>query len=30
LAFTPSKALILATHNALFRVDVEVAGRPMP
>jgi sugar lactone lactonase YvrE len=30
LAFTPSKSLILATHNALFRVDVEIAGRPMP
>ena len=30
LAFTPSRALILATHNALFRVDVNIAGRPMP
>jgi hypothetical protein len=30
LAFTPSRALILATHNALFRVDVEIAGRPLP
>lgn len=30
LAFTPSKSLILATHNALFRVDVEIAGRPIP
>ncbi len=29
LAFTPSKSLVLATHNALFRVDVEIAGRPM-
>ncbi len=27
LAFTPSRALIAATHNALFRVDVDIAGR---
>ncbi|MBV9675174.1 MAG: gluconolaconase, partial [Acidobacteriaceae bacterium] len=26
-AFTPSKAIILATQNALFRVDVGIAGR---
>ncbi|MBV8706399.1 MAG: IPT/TIG domain-containing protein [Acidobacteriaceae bacterium] len=26
-AFTPSKAMILATQNALFRVDVGIAGR---
>jgi sugar lactone lactonase YvrE len=30
LAFAPSRALILATHNALFRVDVNIVGRPMP
>ncbi len=30
LAFSPSRALILATHNALFRVDANIAGRPMP
>ncbi len=30
LAFTPSRALILATNNALFRVDVDIAGRPLP
>jgi sugar lactone lactonase YvrE len=30
LAFTPSHAMILATHNALFRVDVGIAGRPLP
>lgn len=30
LAFTPSRALILATQNALFRVDVEIAGRSLP
>lgn len=27
LAFTPSRSLILATHSALYRVDVEIAGR---
>ncbi len=27
LAFTPSRALILATHNALYRVDVDIPGR---
>jgi sugar lactone lactonase YvrE len=27
LAFTPSRAMVLATHNALFRVDVDIAGR---
>jgi sugar lactone lactonase YvrE len=30
LAFSPSRALILSTHNALYRVDVNIAGRPMP
>ncbi|HXR75532.1 MAG TPA: IPT/TIG domain-containing protein [Bryobacteraceae bacterium] len=30
LAFTPSRALVLATHNALYRADVGVAGRPLP
>jgi sugar lactone lactonase YvrE len=30
LAFTPSRALVVATHNALFRVDVEISGRPLP
>ena len=30
LAFTPSRAVVLATHNALFRVDVEIPGRPLP
>src|SRR5579875_3620153 len=29
LAFTPSRAIVVATHNALFRADVEVAGRPL-
>ena len=27
LAFTPSKSLIVATNNALFRADVNIAGR---
>src|SRR5579875_2111548 len=30
LAFTPSRAMILATQSALFRVDVDIAGRPLP
>jgi sugar lactone lactonase YvrE len=30
LAFTPSKSMILATHNALYRVDADIAGRPLP
>jgi sugar lactone lactonase YvrE len=30
LAFTPSCAMVLTTHNALFRVDVGIAGRPLP
>jgi sugar lactone lactonase YvrE len=30
LAFTPSRALVLATANALYRVDVNIAGRPLP
>ncbi len=30
LAFTPSKSIVVATQNALFRVDAEVAGRPLP
>lgn len=30
LAFTPSRAIVLTTHNALFRVDVDIAGRPLP
>jgi hypothetical protein len=30
LAFTPAKAMIVATQNALYRVDVEVQGRPLP
>ncbi|MBV8570837.1 MAG: gluconolaconase, partial [Acidobacteriaceae bacterium] len=29
LAFTPSRAIIVATHNALFRVDAGLAGRPL-
>jgi sugar lactone lactonase YvrE len=30
LAFTPNREMILATHNALYRVDVQTAGKPMP
>jgi sugar lactone lactonase YvrE len=29
LAFTPSRALIVATTNALYRVDVGIRGRPL-
>jgi len=29
LAFTPSRSIIIATQNALFRVDAEIAGRPL-
>jgi sugar lactone lactonase YvrE len=30
LAFMPSRALAVATSNALYRVDVNVAGKPLP
>lgn len=29
LAFTPSRAMILATNSALFRVDVGIQGKPL-
>ena len=29
LAFTPSRSLVVATTNALFRVDVGIKGRPL-
>ncbi len=29
LAFTPSKSIVVATTNALYRVDAGIAGRPM-
>ncbi len=29
LAFTPSKAMAIATNNAIFRVNVGIAGRPI-
>jgi sugar lactone lactonase YvrE len=29
LAFTPSRALVVATTNAIFRVDVGIKGRPL-
>src|SRR5271167_3975715 len=30
LAFAPSKAMILATNNSIYRVDVGIQGRPLP
>jgi len=30
IAFLPSRAMAVATSNALFRVDVNVAGKPLP
>jgi IPT/TIG domain len=30
LAFTPSRAMLVCTNNTLFRVDVGIAGRPLP
>ena len=30
LAFSPSRAMIVATNNALFRVDSGIKGRPLP
>jgi sugar lactone lactonase YvrE len=30
LAFTPSRALMVATSNSLYRLDVNIAGRPLP
>jgi sugar lactone lactonase YvrE len=30
LAFAPSRSMIVATHDALFRVDVGITGRPIP
>lgn len=30
LAFTPARALIVATNNALYRVDVDIQGLPLP
>ncbi len=30
LAFSPSKALVLATNNSLYRVAVGIQGRPLP
>ncbi len=30
LAFTPSRAMVLATHNALYHVDLHLAGRTLP
>jgi hypothetical protein len=30
LAFTPSKSMIVATTGSLYRVDVDIQGRPLP
>ena len=30
LAFTPSRAMVVSTNSALFRVDIGIAGRPLP
>ncbi len=30
MAFLPSRALVVATSNALYRVDVGIKGRPLP
>ncbi|MBY0505325.1 MAG: IPT/TIG domain-containing protein [Bryobacteraceae bacterium] len=30
LAFSPSRAMIVATNNAIFRVDTGIKGRPLP
>jgi sugar lactone lactonase YvrE len=30
LAFSPSRALMVCTNNALYRVDVGIAGKPLP
>jgi hypothetical protein len=29
LAFSPSRAMIITTTNALYRVDVGIRGRPL-
>jgi hypothetical protein len=29
LAFTPSRAMVVATTNALFRADVGIKGKPL-
>ena len=30
LAFTPARSMIVATNSALYRVDVDIQGRPLP
>ncbi len=30
MAFTPSRSMMICTNNALYRVDVDIAGKPLP
>jgi sugar lactone lactonase YvrE len=30
MAFTPSRGMVVATSNSVYRVDVNIAGRPLP
>jgi len=30
LAFTPSRSMVVATNSALYRVDVDIQGKPLP
>jgi len=30
LAFTPSRSMLVATNSSLFRIDVDIQGRPLP
>ncbi|MCW5980576.1 MAG: gluconolaconase [Bryobacteraceae bacterium] len=30
IAFTPSRSMVVATNNTLYRVDVDIAGKPLP
>lgn len=30
LAFTPSRAIVVCTNNALYRVDIGIEGKPLP
>ena len=30
MAFTPSRSMMICTNNALYRVDIDIAGKPLP